>query len=225
MEKKRVTVMVAGQRFTILTEDSEKYVIDIAAKIDARISSMTMTNMSRERAAVLTALDFADDNEKIKSETAQIREQIKDYIENLSRLNAEVDTLRAENEKLQEKAGTDADDKALIAALQEEIAALKEQLSKAEEKPAVTEHTAIAEEVPPVPAQSREEERVTQDKPKEELYFGVPLESAVRPQKKPRHEHKHENPYRQQFLNKQNNAGAQKGYIPKRQYSLFDDEE
>ena len=52
MDKKRVSVLVAGQRFTILTDEDEKYVIDIAAKIDARISSLTISqDMTRERAA------------------------------------------------------------------------------------------------------------------------------------------------------------------------------
>ena len=87
MDKKRVSVLVAGQRFTILTDEDEKYVIEIAAKIDARISSLTISqNMTRERAAVLTALDFADDNEQDKRAIVEIKEQIKDYVQEIERL-------------------------------------------------------------------------------------------------------------------------------------------
>ena len=49
MEKNRVTVLVAGQKLTILSEDPENYVIDLAAKIDARITALTMKNMTREK--------------------------------------------------------------------------------------------------------------------------------------------------------------------------------
>jgi cell division protein ZapA (FtsZ GTPase activity inhibitor) len=55
--KTRVSVFVAGQRFNILTDKSEKYVLDIASKIDSRINSLVLSSdMTRERAAVLTAL-------------------------------------------------------------------------------------------------------------------------------------------------------------------------
>ena len=40
MDKKRVSVLVAGQRFTILTDEEEKYVIEIAAKIDREVASI-----------------------------------------------------------------------------------------------------------------------------------------------------------------------------------------
>ena len=101
MDKKRVSVLVAGQRFTILTDEDEKYVIEIAAKIDARISSLTISqNMTRERAAVLTALDFADDNEQDKRAIVEIKEQIKDYITQLARLSEENTALAQENDQL-----------------------------------------------------------------------------------------------------------------------------
>ena len=55
--KIKVTVFVAGQRFNIITDKSEKYVRDIADEIDARINSLVVSQeMTRERAAVLTAL-------------------------------------------------------------------------------------------------------------------------------------------------------------------------
>lgn len=222
MDKKRVTVMVASQKFTILTEEDEKYVIDIAAKIDAHITSLTMSNMSREKAAVLTALDFADDNEKIKREIGAIREQMKDYIEGLANLRAENEELRAQIERTQ-KSDTSEMDKATIAAMEKEIEGLKAQLAlakkQAEEQPAPAP---VVEEAPlPEDAPAEEEEAPARAEREEELY--VPAEPKIKPPKKPRHEHKHENPYRQQFMNRKGNDN--KGYTPQRQYSLFDDEE
>ena len=86
-KKTRVSVFVAGQRFNILTDKSEKYVLDIASEIDARINSLVVTgDMTRERAAVLTALDYADDTALDKEALAEVKEQIKDYLAEIERL-------------------------------------------------------------------------------------------------------------------------------------------
>ena len=106
--KIRVNVVVAGQRFNIITDKGEKYVLDIASDIDARINSLCISGeMTRESAAVLTALDFADDSRIDKENLAQIKEQIKDYISEIERLklaNAKLgedyNRLKAEYERL-----------------------------------------------------------------------------------------------------------------------------
>lgn len=230
MDKKRVSVFVAGQRFTILTDEDEKYVIEIAAKIDARISSLTISqNMSRERAAVLTALDFADDNEQDKRAIVEIKEQIKDYITQLARLSEENTALAQENDQLrrelaalketqninaaslQDAQSAKAADEKEKDALKAQIRALKEQLElvRVEETPKATEQ--------PAP----EKEEVTAE---DDLFFGEPAAPVIKPQKekKNRHDHSHVNPYKQQFMQKQK---EQKGYTQQRQYSLFDENE
>ncbi len=230
MDKKRVSVLVAGQRFTILTDEDEKYVIEIAAKIDARISSLTISqNMTRERAAVLTALDFADDNEQDKRAIVEIKEQIKDYITQLARLSEENTALAQENDQLrrefaalketqninavslQDAQNAKAADEKEKDALKAQIRALKEQLALAsvEKKP----------EAPKEPTPEKAEVTAEDD-----LFFGEPAEPVVKPQreKKNRHDHSHVNPYKQQFMQKQK---EQKGYTQQRQYSLFDEDE
>lgn len=231
MDKKRVSVFVAGQRFTILTDEDEKYVIDIAAKIDARISSLTISqNMTRERAAVLTALDFADDNEQDKRAIAEIKEQIKDYITEISKLSEENTALNAENNQLkreiaalketqninaaalQDAQNTKAGDEKEKEALKAQIRALKEQMELVH-----VESTPEPVEEEPAP----EKEEVTAE---DDLFFGAPAEPEIKPskEKKNRHDHSHVNPYRQQFMQKKN---EQKGYTQQRQYSLFDKDE
>ena len=97
MEKRQITVFVAGQRFNIITDEEEKYVIDIASKIDARIASIAISNnMSRERAAVLAALDLADDGEQGRRELNEIKEQVKDYLTRIEKLTAENNAVKAE---------------------------------------------------------------------------------------------------------------------------------
>ena len=230
MDKKRVSVLVAGQRFTILTDEDEKYVIEIAAKIDARISSLTISqNMTRERAAVLTALDFADDNEQDKRAIVEIKEQIKDYITQLARLSEENTALAQKNDQLrrelaalketqninaaslQDAQNAKAADEKEKDALKAQIRALKEQLA-----------LASVEKTPEAPKEpTPEKEEVTAE---DDLFFGEPAEPVVMPQKekKNRHDHAHVNPYKQQFMQKQK---EQKGYTQQRQYSLFDEDE
>ena len=106
--KIKVSVFVAGQRFNIITEKSEKYVLDIASEIDARINSLVISgDMTRERAAVLTALDYADDSETDKENINAVKEQMKDYLLTIERLqddNAKLvgdyNLLKAEYERL-----------------------------------------------------------------------------------------------------------------------------
>ncbi len=227
MEKRRVSIFVAGQRFNILTDEEEKYVIDIAAKIDARISSLAISqNMTRERAAVLTALDYADDNEQDKRALNEIKEQIKDYLTQISKLSEENTALRAENDQLKREIAalrenqnlhsasladaqnTKAADEKEKEALKAQIRALKEQMElvHVENTPA-----------PQVPAQ----EKITAE---DDLFFEPQEEEVVKPaprkEKKNRHEHNHDNPYKQQFMKK----NEEKGYTQQRQYSLFEDE-
>ena len=233
MEKNRVTVLVAGQKLTILSEDPENYVIDLAAKIDARITALTMKNMTREKAAVLTALDFADDMEKDKKAQAGIKEQIKDYIREISELSAECESLKAQADKLREEKDKERHEKEalqkIVKDLQTGIETFREQSAKmvkpAEEEPApaLTDQDApaeepIAEQIPDKKPQTTDDGDLSFDFIEEEQKpVHTPTPSAP---KKKRHEHNHENPYKQQYMKRQ----EEKGYTPQRQYSLFDDE-
>ena len=251
MEKKRVTVFVAGQRFNIITEEEERYVLDLASRVDALISSMVMSqDISRESAAVLTALDFADDCEHNRREINEIREQVKDYLARVESLTAENEELKAQLSKAKLNSDT-ADDLRSEAvrlrreneALKAQVHALKEQvelLQRDDTKSAPSLDDAPAdggeggEEKPPLPQEPPDgvaipdegeaaQPEVTSE---DDLFFEEPArEEPVRPQgrkdKKNRHQHKHENPYRQQHMQNK----EQRGYTQQRQYSLFDDED
>lgn len=234
--KIKVRVFVAGQRFNIITEKSEKYVMDIASEIDARINSLCISGeMSRERAAVLTALDYADDNQIDKESISEIKEQIKDYLSEIERLRddnakltADYTNLKEEYERFIADSRTAADmekqaesDKAMIRALNEQIAALEEQIETLSQAPAAEvveaeEEDAVEDrEAPP-----EKENVITAD---DDLFFDTDEEEQIKPQPRPqkkknRHEHSHVNPYKQNAEKKK----EQKGYTQQRQYSFFD---
>lgn len=207
MDKNKVSVMVAGQRFTLVTDESDKNVMDVAASVDAKINTfMAQMNMSREKCSVLAALDFCDDERKARRAINEIKDQIKDYITEISSLKDENENLKKEIEKLNnEKQRLIESKKATVVT------------SKETEKENVTAQddlsfdfpNEIKVEVDEKPIQ--EAEKAVENTPS---YFSNPI-------KKPRHEHKHENPYKQKFENRQS---EQKGYTPQRQYTLFDND-
>ena len=227
--KIKVSVVVAGQRFTILTDKSEKYVRDIASEIDARINSLVLTsNMTRERAAVLTAMDYADDSVLDRENIAAVKEQIKDYVQEIERLQdnnaklvSDYNLLKAEYERLieerQSAQSVEENAKKELADSQEQIKSLQEQLKKANEQIESLKNQQPADEEIPLP----EEAPAEQEKPitaEDDLFFDME-EEVVKPEKKKknRHEHNHVNPYQQKAKDKE-----QKGYTQQRQYSFFE---
>jgi len=250
MEKRKVSVFVAGQRFNLITDEEERYVIDLAAKVDARISSLSISqSMTRERAAVLTALDLADDIEQGKRSLNEVKEQVKDYLSKIEELTTENTELRTQLSREKHDSMALSDVQRLLAesdqekdALKRQILAMKEQITvmqqaddqePAAEKDSAPQVTAaVVEDTPakdlPVQAEkAKEPAPAVPDAPAEpavtaedDLFFGIPEDPRPRKEKK-RHHHPHENPYRQQHLQKK---GEQKGYTQQRQYSFFDDD-
>ena len=211
MEKNKVTIFVAGQKYNLVTADSEKYVTDIASKVETRINSLlSQTSMSKEKCAVMAALDFCDDEAKAREALAQVKEQIKDYIEDSAKLRAEIDTLKAQVEKLEAKNQEILNSKKTIIATGAEIKAEKEPTVSADDDLSFDlndgdEEVVVERETPPVPA------------PEPKPVIPAPAPKAD----KKRHNHSHVNPYKERFMQQQDN----KGYTPNRQYTLFDNKD
>ncbi len=208
MEKKKITVYVAGNKLTLITTEEEKYVTDIATKVDTAINSMAAsTNMSKERCAVMCALDYCDDMQKAKDALVEIKEQIKDYIEDSANLRAENESLKAQIAKLSTQEATTAKTEEKV-----EVAV------KAEQEPAVSAEDDLSFD-------NVVTQTLTAPKPTEEKVESAsvaPQNNYNKPQgnsNKKRHEHKHTNPFRERFMN---NSNSDNGYRPQRQYSLFD---
>lgn len=238
-KKIKVSVIVAGQRFNILTDKSEKYVIDIASEIDARINSLVLSgNMTRERAAVLTALNYADDSVLDRDNISNVKEQIKDYVQEIERLQesnaklvSDYNLLKTEYERLitdrqtAEFSAEDtkkqlADSRARVTVLMEELAEAKIELEQKKQEIDKMKRQEPDEEIPlPEEAPTEKEDPITA---KDDLFFEQEEEEAVKPDKKKknRHEHNHTNPYQQKARDKE-----QKGYTQQRQYSFFDVDE
>ncbi len=99
--KNRVVVTIAGQEFALLADREEDYVLRVAARVDEEIMSIAArSNASSAHIAVLAAINLAE--EAIASgETADsLRSQIKDFVEEASRVKAENAELKREMARL-----------------------------------------------------------------------------------------------------------------------------
>lgn len=222
MEKNKITVFVAGHKLNLITEESEKYVTDIASKVETAINSLfSASNMSKEKCAVMTALDFCDDEYKARVALTEIKEQIKDYIEDSAKLREEIEALKAENAKLKsEKEELLKSKKTMIASA---VEIQKEKTVKEEIEISSDDDLFFDEEI--------EEEKAVEEELKECEKFDDVVEEkpqqtvtknnnqAPKSEKK-RHNHEHVNPFKEKFMQQNND----KGYTPVRQYTLFDEE-
>lgn len=194
------TVFVAGKRFILLSEDSEEYVQNLASEVSRTINEISEANpkMESRSCAILCALDYADDKNKETQRIKSISDKAKAVIDNADKHAKEIKDLK---EKIKYKNDT-------IAKLQAQVSELEQQLkTKAEPK---------AEQKP---VEKIEEKPIQQENPQKNQ------PPKAESQKKKRHQHPHENPYKAQTLEKKTEKIENKGYTPVRQISLFENEE
>ncbi len=102
MEKKNVVVYIAGQRFSLTTDDSAEYINGLAEKIDADINTISKANpkLNRDGCATLCALSLWDDQLKLSKKLDTLEEQLKAYLKDADNLRVENDILKSELENL-----------------------------------------------------------------------------------------------------------------------------
>lgn len=120
------TVFVAGKHFVLLSDDKSDYVEKIASEVNDTITKITTDNpaLDRRAAAILCALDYADDLHKEKQRNSSLSEKAQPLIAQADKQAKQIKELR---EKLGEK-------DAKIEKLQKELGELRETLKKAEQK-------------------------------------------------------------------------------------------
>lgn len=97
----KVKVTICGREFSLKTDDTPKYMTELAKKVDAAIADMmsSSANMPMQSAAILTALAAYDELQKANDSIDNIRSQIKEYVDDAGKARAERDkALKAEKE-------------------------------------------------------------------------------------------------------------------------------
>ena len=92
----KVKVNICGRSYTLSTEESEEYVTQLAARLDARINRFMDENpgTSLLSAAVMTALELSDDASRNEDDADNFRGQLKTYAEEAAAAKTMVDKLR-----------------------------------------------------------------------------------------------------------------------------------
>ncbi|MDR1254354.1 MAG: cell division protein ZapA [Oscillospiraceae bacterium] len=98
MEKCKVKVNICGLDYILSSDDSEKHVKTIVDEVSEHIDNIMQGNkkLTVPMAATLAALDFCDAAKKATYSTDNLREQIKDYLEDLAKTKKELEKLRQE---------------------------------------------------------------------------------------------------------------------------------
>ncbi|MBR5438196.1 MAG: cell division protein ZapA [Clostridia bacterium] len=106
MAVNKVRLTIGGTEYSILAEDDVKYVQSLGKELDKSFTKImkSNTNLSTTQAAVLLALDYADECKKAVATADRLREQIKDYLDDASDAKSKADWARHEAEALKKEA-------------------------------------------------------------------------------------------------------------------------
>lgn len=111
MSKNKVTVTIAGKGYTVLSSETEEYVQKVAQHLDKKISEIAYLNsqLTVQMSIILAAINVTDEYFKSLSSADNLRQQIGQYIEDVSKDRAELTSLRAENARLKQQLKNCAD--------------------------------------------------------------------------------------------------------------------
>ena len=100
----RVTVTVGGLKYTLLAAEDENYVHRVAAYVNDKLKETGRTGgVSQMDCAVLTAINIADERFMEREASENLRRQIKELLEENSKLKSELSESKREIFKLQQK--------------------------------------------------------------------------------------------------------------------------
>lgn len=100
----RVVVNICGDEYTLVAEESPSYMQRVGTYVDGKMQEVLDTaRVGRVNAAVLTAVNVADELMKAQEAAEQLRSQIKDYADEAARAQAEASELKREVFRLQQK--------------------------------------------------------------------------------------------------------------------------
>ena len=104
-EKNRVEVRIAGKDYILVGSDTDEYIQKIALYVDKKMNEIMKSNhkLSTAMAAVLTALNVADDYFKSLKNSEDLEKKLKRVQEHLDILKDENENLSGENAVLSEE--------------------------------------------------------------------------------------------------------------------------
>ena len=100
----RVVISICGEEYAFVAEESAAYMQKVGAYVDRKMEEvLSGAKVGRTDAAVLTAANITDELFKAQSASEQLRSQIKGYVDEAGKAQAEVSELKREVFRLQQK--------------------------------------------------------------------------------------------------------------------------
>ena len=100
----RVVVSICGEDYTFVAEESTSYMQKVGAYVGDKMTEiLNSAKVGRTDAAVLTAANITDELFKSQAAAEQLRGQIKGYLDEAGKAQAEVSELKREIFRLQQK--------------------------------------------------------------------------------------------------------------------------
>ena len=98
----RVALYIGGAVYFLNSDEDANYVVKVGHDVDRKISDLLESNsrISTTAAAVFAALDFCDKNIKAEESAQNLRNQIKEYVDDANRARIEADEARKEVARL-----------------------------------------------------------------------------------------------------------------------------
>ena len=100
----RITVTICSQEYTLVADEDAAYIQKVAAAVDEKMEQfMAQTPVGRSDAAVLAAVNLADELYKAQEAAENLRHQVKTYLDEASAAKNEISDLKRQLFKYQNK--------------------------------------------------------------------------------------------------------------------------
>ena len=100
----RVVVSICGEEYTFVAEESASYMQKVGSYVSDKMNEvLNSAKVGRTDAAILTAANIADELFKAQAAAEQLRSQIKGYLDEAGKAQAEVSELKREIFRLQQR--------------------------------------------------------------------------------------------------------------------------
>ncbi len=105
MAANKVRLTIMGTDYSVIAEDDPAYVQLLGKELDSKMEGIIKASgrLSVTQAAVLAALDYADESKKATATADRLREQIKDYLDDASAAKSKADIARHETDKFKKE--------------------------------------------------------------------------------------------------------------------------
>ena len=101
MNKTTHKLRIANEEYRIVSEESAEYMSELAHEIDLKMADILRgSRVSTTQAAVLVALQYADEAKKNGGTTDNLRLQLKEYLEDAAKAKSERDFYKRELDRI-----------------------------------------------------------------------------------------------------------------------------